>query len=74
MKKWLLWAWLVHTFVPFRSQPPAVLVAVERMLAKSDPESGSLIPMEKKILPATMSGISSRFASSVPCLRIDGPD
>jgi len=46
-KKWLLCASLVHTLVPVTVQPPSARVARVRTEARSEPESGSLMPREK---------------------------
>ena len=44
---WQRWALLVQILVPSISQPPATLVARVRIEARSEPESGSLMPMQK---------------------------
>ena len=46
-KKWFTCASLVHTLVPVTVQPPSTFVARVRTEARSEPESGSLMPREK---------------------------
>ena len=70
--KWPLCALLVQIFWPFNNQPVAVGVARLRTLAKSEPEPGSLMPMQKKHSPRQMGGIYCCFCSSVPYLRMSG--
>jgi hypothetical protein len=41
--------------------------------ARSDPESGSLIPMHHAAVPLTMSGRNRFRCSSVPKARSEGP-
>ncbi len=45
----------VHTLVPVSDHPPSTRIARVRTLARSEPESGSLIPMPKKHSPAAIS-------------------
>jgi hypothetical protein len=47
MNQWFWWAPLVQIFVPLSSQPPSPRVAVVRTPARSEPASGSLMPIEK---------------------------
>ena len=60
------WAPLVHTFVPVSRQPPSTRSARVRTLARSDPESGSLMPMPKTSSPRLIAGRKACFCSSVP--------
>gem|GEM_PF-6886854 len=59
--------------VPLTSQPSSVRVARVRIEARSEPESGSLMPIQKKHSPATMVGTISRFIFSVPNFTSNGP-
>ncbi len=45
-----------------------------RTEARSEPVSGSLMPMQKNASPAAIFGRISRFCSSVPLRKISGPD
>jgi hypothetical protein len=57
----------VHTLAPLTTQSPSALrVAFVRMEARSEPESGSLIPMTKKHSPAAIRGRISCRCFSVP--------
>ncbi|SUA04209.1 Uncharacterised protein [Mycolicibacterium fortuitum] len=62
----------VHTLVPVIDQPPSARDARVRTLARSEPESGSLIPIPKKHSPRTMRGRYVDFWSSVPYFNSDG--
>jgi hypothetical protein len=62
----------VHTLVPLSRQPPSTCTARVRTLARSEPESGSLMPMPKKHCPAAIFGRNSRFWVSVPYFSSDG--
>lgn len=55
------WAPDVQTFVPVSVQPPSTFTARVRTLARSDPESGSLIPFPKKHSPRAIFGGNSAF-------------
>jgi hypothetical protein len=60
---------------PLTTQLPSPLrVALVRIEARSEPESGSLIPMTKKHSPAAMRGRISRRCASVPNFSRFGPD
>ncbi len=72
MKACAWWAPEVQTLVPVSDQPPSTRCARVRTLARSEPESGSLMPMPKKHSPATIRGRNSRFCSSVPYFSSDG--
>ncbi|CAL2056186.1 protein of unknown function [Streptomyces murinus] len=63
----------VHFFVPVSRQPPGTRSARVRTLARSEPASCSLMPMEKKQRPAAIAGRNRCFCSSVPWARIEGP-
>ena len=56
----------VQVLVPFTSQPPSVFVPRVRIEARSEPESGSLMPMQKKISPLQMRGRNRCRCFSVP--------
>jgi hypothetical protein len=63
------WAWCapdVQTLVPVSSQPSSTFSAFVRTLARSDPESGSLMPMPKYTSPRAIPGRNLRRCSSVP--------
>jgi hypothetical protein len=70
------WAWCapdVQTLVPVSSQPPSTRSARVRTLARSEPESGSLIPMPKYTSPAAIPGRNRRRCFSVPKRSSVGP-
>ncbi len=56
----------VHTLVPVTDHPPSTRTARVRTLARSEPESGSLIPIPKKHSPRAIRGRNVDFCSSVP--------
>ena len=60
------WAPEVHTLVPVRRHPPPTFSAPVRTLARSEPASGSLIPIPKTTSPRLILGRNARFCSSVP--------
>jgi hypothetical protein len=60
----------VQTLLPEIRQPSSVFRARLRTAAKSEPESGSLIPMPKKQVPAAIRGRIVDLARSEPCLSI----
>ncbi len=66
------WAPEVHSLVPVMRQPPSTSTALVFTLARSDPDSGSLMPMAQQISPRAMPGRNRRFCSSVPYLSSDG--
>ena len=47
---------MVQIFCPLSRQPVSVRVARVRTLARSEPEFGSLMPMQKKASPRQMRG------------------
>src|ERR1700722_4141196 len=49
----------VHTLVPLISQPPSVLVALVLAANRSEPEFGSLMPIEKQTSPRQIRGRTS---------------
>jgi hypothetical protein len=52
------------------THPPSLRSARVRTAARSEPESGSLMPMPKKHSPLQILGSSMRFARSLPWRKI----
>jgi hypothetical protein len=65
---------VVQIFDPLMTQPPSTFTPLVRTAARSEPDSGSLMPMPKKQVPAQMRGRMSRLARSLPWRRTCGPD
>ena len=63
---WARWAPLVHTLVPVSRQPSATRSARVRTDARSDPLSGSLMPIAKKQRPPAISGRNLLRWGSLP--------
>jgi hypothetical protein len=53
---WQWWALVVQIFWPLSVKPCPVLTARVRTLARSEPASGSLMPMQKNDSPRQMGG------------------
>jgi hypothetical protein len=70
---WDLCAPPVQIFVPLTRHPPPTRSAPVRTEARSEPLSGSLIPIEKKHSPRAIAGRNRFFCSSVPWRRMLGP-
>ena len=68
-----LCAWVVQILWPLRIHPPSVGTARVRTLARSEPDSGSLIPSPMIARPATMSGRIAALSSGVPARSTAGP-
>ncbi len=64
--KWQWVALVVHSLVPSTRQPSPSRTALVRTEARSEPESGSLMPMQKKHAPAAIRGRIALFCASVP--------
>ena len=60
--------------VPLTRKPPGTGSARVRTEARSEPESGSLMPIEKKHSPAVMRGRIAWRCSSLPKRSSSGPD
>ena len=67
------WAPVVQTLVPLTIHPSSARVARVTTDARSLPESGSLIPMQKESSPRQMAGRNRSFCSGVPTFAINGP-
>ena len=65
---------VVQILVPLTFQPPSTRSARVRTDARSEPESGSLIPIENENSPLAIPGRKDRFCSSVPLAAMLGPD
>ena len=61
---------MIHILAPFRIQSPPSFFAVVRMLAGSEPESGSVSPKQPTLRPAASSGSHRSFCSSLPHFQI----
>src|ERR1700681_5061745 len=63
----------VYILVPLISQPPSVLVALVLAANRSEPEFGSLMPIEKQTSPRQMRGRMSILMCSGAYFRSTGP-
>ena len=63
----------VQIFVPFTIQPSSARSARVDTDARSEPLSGSLMPMEKPSFPRQIGGRNRSRCSSVPNFRITLP-
>src|SRR5580693_6070425 len=63
----------VQILVPLISQPPSVLVALVLAANRSEPELGSLMPIEKQISPRQMRGRMSILICSGAYFKSTGP-
>ena len=61
---------VIHIFVPLRTQSSPSRLAVVRMLAGSEPKSGSVRPKQPIASPAAIRGSHSCFCSSEPNFQI----
>ena len=59
--------------LPLISQPPSVLVALVLAAKRSEPEFGSLMPMQKQHSPRAMRGRMSALIVSSPYFSRIGP-
>src|ERR1700727_835415 len=63
----------VQILVPLISQPPSVLVALVLAANRSEPEFGSLMPIEKQTSPRQMRGRISILICSGAYFKSTGP-
>ena len=63
----------VQILVPLISQPPSVLVALVLAANRSEPEFGSLMPIEKQTSPRQMRGRMSILICSGAYFSSTGP-
>ena len=68
------YAAVVQILRPLITQPPSDGVALARTEARSEPASGSLMPIAKHSSPRAMRGRKYRFCSAVPLAAMFGPD
>ena len=61
---------VIHIFVPLRIQSSPSRLAVVRMVAGSEPKSGSVSPKQPIASPAAIRGSHSCFCSSEPNFQI----
>ena len=73
MNQSFVWALLVQIFVPFTIHPPSSRSARVDTDARSEPLSGSLMPIEKPSSPAQIFGRNRARCSSLPNLLITAP-
>ena len=64
----------VQTLVPLTTKPPCTFTARVRVAARSEPLSGSDMPMQNIASPRAMRGRIACFCSSVPTRMTNGPD
>ncbi|MNF08154.1 hypothetical protein D3C80_2084990 [compost metagenome] len=65
---------MVQTLLPLTIQPPSVFTARVRTEARSEPTSGSLMPMQNSSSPRAMAGSKRGASTSGENFISKGPD